>query len=76
MQKIVKNQEKFQILDGSAAATLPAGTYSLYISADGVNYTKKADVNGNDTLVIANAPEGLFCYIDGIAEGVEITVLL
>lgn len=73
----ITNQQKFQIIDGSAAVTLPAGTYSLYISADGVTYTKKEDnIAGNDTLVIANAPQGLYCYIDGIAQGDELTLLL
>lgn len=76
MRKNIKNLEKFQIIDGSAACTLPEGNYLLYISADGVNYTQKSEITGPDTMVIANAPEGLFCYIEGIAEGLEIPVLL
>ena len=77
MTKKITNQQSFQIIDGSAAITLPAGTYSLYISADGFNYTKKGDdIEGNDTIILSNAPQGLYCYIDGIAEGVELTVLL
>ena len=77
MIKKIKNQERFQIIDGSAAVTVPAGTYQLYISADGENYTTKGDpVNGPETIVIANAPEGLYCYIDGIAENTNVTLLL
>ena len=70
MKKEIKNQERFQIIDGSAAITVPAGTYQLYISADGENFTTKGDpINGPETIVLANAPQGLYCYIDGIAEG-------
>ena len=77
MKKEIKNQERFQILDGSAAVTLPAGTYQLYISADGENYTPKGDqVEGPETIVLANAPQGLYCYIDGIAEGQSVILLL
>lgn len=77
MKKEIKNQERFQIIDGSAAVTVPAGTYQLYISADGETYTQKGDpVDGPETIVLANAPEGLYCYIDGIAEGQSVTLLL
>lgn len=77
MKKEIKNQERFQILDGSAAITVPAGTYQLYISSDGENYTTKGDtVEGPETIVLANAPQGLYCYIDGIAEGTNVTLLL
>lgn len=77
MIKKVSNEEKFQIIDGSMAVTLPEGTYQLYISANGVNYTPKGDaITGPDTLVIANAPQGLLMYIEGIADGTEVTVLL
>ena len=77
MKKEIKNQERFQIIDGSAAVTVPAGTYQLYISADGENYTPKEDpIEGPETIVLANAPQGLYCYIDGIAEGQSVTLLL
>ena len=77
MKKEIKNQERFQIIDGSAAITVPAGTYQLYISADGENYTPKGDpVEGPETIVLANAPQGLYCYIDGIAENESILLLL
>lgn len=77
MKKEIKNQERFQIIDGSAAVTVPSGTYQLYISADGDNYTPKGDpVEGPETIVLANAPEGLYCYIDGISEGQSVTLLL
>ena len=77
MKKEIKNQERFQIIDGSAAVTLPAGTYQLYISADGDNYTPKGSpIEGPETIVLANAPQGLYCYIDGIAEGQSVTLLL
>lgn len=77
MKKKIKNQERFQIVDGSAAITVPAGTYQLYISADGDNYTPKGDqVEGPDTIILANAPQDLYCYIDGIAEGESVTLLL
>ena len=77
MKKEIKNQERFQIIDGSAAVTVPAGTYQLYISADGENYTPKGNqVDGPETIVLANAPQGLYCYIDGIAEGTNVTLLL
>ena len=77
MKKNIKNQERFQILDGSAAITVPAGTYQLYISADGENYTQKGEaIEGPDTIVLANAPQGLYCYIDGIAENTNVTLLL
>lgn len=77
MTKNIVNQQPFQIIDGSAAITVPEGTYQLYISADGINYTAKNDpITGPDTIVLANAPEGLYVYIDGIAEGTEVTVLL
>lgn len=77
MKKEIKNQERFQIIDGSAAVTVPSGTYQLYISADGDNYTPKGDpIDGPETIVLANAPEGLYCYIDGIAEGQSVTLLL
>ena len=77
MKKLIKNQERFQIIDGSAAVTVPAGTYQLYISADGENFTTKGDlVDGPETIVLANAPQGLYCYIDGIAEGTNVTLLL
>lgn len=77
MKKKIKNQEKFQILDGSAAITVAAGTYQLYISADGENYTPKGEaIEGPETIVLANAPQGLYCYIDGIAEGQSVTLLL
>ena len=77
MIKKIKNQERFQIIDGSAAVTVPSGTYSLYVSADGENYTPKGEaINGPETIVIANAPQGLYCYIDGIAENTNVTLLL
>ena len=77
MKKEIKNQERFQIIDGSAAITVPEGTYQLYISADGENYTQKGEaVEGPETIVLANAPQGLYCYIDGIAEGQSVTLLL
>ena len=77
MIKKIKNQEKFQIIDGSAAVTVPSGTYQLYISADGDNYTQKGEaIEGPDTIVLANAPQGLYCYIDGLAEGESVTLLL
>lgn len=77
MIKKIKNGQRFQIVDGTAAITLPTGTYQLYISADGENFTKKGeDINGDDTLVLSNAPVDLYCYINGIAEGTELTVLL
>ena len=77
MKKEIKNQERFQIIDGSAAVTVPAGTYQLYISADGENYTPKGDpIEGPETIVLANAPEELYCYIDGIAEGQSVILLL
>ena len=77
MKKEIKNHERFQIIDGSAAVTVPAGTYQLYISADGENYTPKGDpIEGPETIVLANAPEELYCYIDGIAEGQSVILLL
>ena len=77
MIKKIKNQERFQIIDGSAAVTVPSGTYSLFVSSDGETYTKKGDdISGPETIVIANAPEGLYCYIDGIAENTNVTLLL
>ena len=77
MKKEIKNQERFQIIDGSAAVTVPDGTYQLYISAGGENYTQKGEaINGPETIVLANAPQGLYCYIDGIAEGQSVTLLL
>ena len=77
MKKEIKNQERFQIIDGSAAVTVPTGTYQLYISADGENYTPKGDpIEGPETIVLANAPQGLYCYIDGIAEGQSVKLLL
>ena len=77
MKKEIKNQERFQIIDGSAAVTVLAGTYSLFVSSDGENYTQKGDpVDGPETIVIANAPQGLYCYIDGIAENTNVTLLL
>jgi hypothetical protein len=77
MTKNISNQEKFQIIDGTAAITVGNGTYQLYVSADGINYTSKGDaVTGPDTIILANAPKGLFCFIDGIPTGEEITVLL
>lgn len=41
MKKEIKNQERFQIIDGSAAVTVPAGTYTLFVSSDGETYTQK-----------------------------------
>lgn len=77
MIKKIKNQERFQIIDGSAAVTVPAGTYTLFVSSDGETYTQKGDqVEGPETIVLANAPEGLYCYIDGIAENTNVTLLL
>lgn len=77
MIKKITNQEKFQIIDGSAAVTVPSGTYQLYISADGENYTPKGEpVEGPETIVLANAPQGLYCYIDGLTEGESVTLLL
>ena len=77
MKKEIKNQERFQIIDGSAAVTVPAGTYTLFVSSDGETYTKKGDqVEGPETIVLANAPQGLYCYIDGIAEGQSVILLL
>ena len=77
MKKEIKNQERFQIIDGSAAVTVPSGTYTLFVSADGENYTPKGDpIEGPETIVLANAPQGLYCYIDGIAEGQSVTLLL
>lgn len=77
MRKKIKNQERFQIVDGSAAVTVPAGTYQLYISSDGENYTPKGEpVEGPETIVLANAPEELYCYIDGIADNTNVTLLL
>lgn len=77
MKKEIKNQERFQIIDGSAAVTVPAGTYTVFVSSDGETYTQKGDpVAGPETIVLANAPQGLYCYIDGIAEGQSVTLLL
>lgn len=77
MTKNITNKQPFQIIDGSAAFTLPEGTYTLYISANGVDYTQKGDaITGPETFVIANAPQGLYIYVDGIADGTTITVLL
>lgn len=77
MIKKITNQEKFQIIDGSAAVTVPSGTYSLFVSSDGETYTQKGDpVEGPDTIVLANAPQGLYCYIDGIPENTNVTLLL
>ena len=77
MKKEIKNQERFQIIDGSAAVTVPAGTYTLFVSSDGETYTQKGEaIEGPETIVLANAPQGLYCYIDGIAEGQSVTLLL
>ena len=77
MKKEIKTQERFQISDGSAAVTVPAGTYTLFVSSDGETYTPKGDpIDGPETIVLANAPQGLYCYIDGIAEGQSVTLLL
>ena len=77
MIKKIKNQERFQIIDGSAAVTVPSGTYTLYVSSDGETYTQKGDaISGPETIVLANAPQGLYCYIDGIAENTSVTLLL
>ena len=77
MIKKIKNQEKFQIIDGSAAVTVPSGTYSLFVSSDGENYTQKGEaIEGPETIVLANAPQGLYCYIDGIADNTYVTLLL
>lgn len=77
MRKKIKNQERFQIVDGSAAVTVPAGTYQLYISADGENYTPKGEpIEGPETIILANAPQELYCYIEGIAENQTIVLLL
>lgn len=77
MLKRVSNQERFQIIDGSMAVTLPEGEYQLYVSANGIEYTAKGDkITGPDTFIVANAPKGLLCFFDGIAEDEEVTVLL
>ena len=77
MLKRVSNQERFQIIDGSMAVTLPEGEYQLYVSADGINYTSKGDkITGPDTFIVANAPKGLLCFLEGIADGKAVTVLL
>ena len=47
-----------------------------FISVQTVSILPKKgdDIEGNDTIILSNAPQGLYCYIDGIAEGVELTV--
>ncbi len=77
MKKVIKKDEKFQIVDGTLACTVPTGTYQLMVSSDGITYTPKGEpITGPDTIIVSNAPQDLFVYIDGIAEGDELMLLL
>lgn len=73
MKKRIVNLEKFQCIKDNWAVTLPSGTYTLYMSADGANYTAyENQINGNDTLVVAGCTPGMYFYIDGLTSEVEV----
>ncbi len=78
MYKDIINRDIFQIIDGSAAVTVnDATTVQLYTSADGINFTPKGEpVTTPETIVISNAPQGLYCYFDGLIDGTHYKLLL
>lgn len=78
MYKNIINRDIFQIIDGSASLTVSdSTTVQLYVSADGVTYTPKGDaITTPETIVISNAPQGLYCYFDGLTDGQIYKLLL
>lgn len=73
MLKRIENGEKFQALGTSFAVTLPQGSYTLYQSADGSIYTPYGEmIAGNDTLVVNGVKSGMYFYIDGLTESVNV----
>ena len=61
MKKEIKNQERFQIIDGSAAVTVPAGTYTLFVSSDGEIYSQKCfPIFCFLIIVLGNARQGVY----------------
>lgn len=78
MYKNIINRDIFQIIDGSAALTVSdEATVQLYTSADGVTFTPKGEpISTPETIVLSNAPQGLYCYFDGLTEGTYYKLLL
>lgn len=73
MLKKIENKERFQSMGTSFAITLPSGTYTLYQSADGeVYYPYGTEITGEDTLVVNGIKSGMFFYIEGLTEPVNV----
>ena len=73
MKKTIGNEQKFQCVNDNWAVTLPSGNYQLYLSADGITYSKyKDDITGDDTLVVTGCVPEMYFYISGLTGEVEV----
>lgn len=63
MEKIIKGEEKFQVLATEFVLGPSNQEYYLYYSADGINYTKWEDkVPAKETLIVNQAVCGMWYY--------------
>ena len=80
MKKIIKNNQPFQCLKNTFSAQLPAGTYQLSYSIDGVTYYQyvnaegSADINGDDLLIVNGFTPSTYFKISGIADTITVLV--
>lgn len=71
----VKNNQVFQAVNTEFSFYVPSGEYTLYMSADGVNYTPYEEtIQGEDTIVVGGVVPSMYFYIDGLTSDIKVNI--
>lgn len=71
----VNNKQVFQAVNNEFSFYVPTGEYTLYMSADGINYTPYEEtIQGEDTVVVSGVVPSMYFYIDGLTSGIKVNI--
>lgn len=71
----IKNNQVFQAVNTEFSFYVPSGEYTLYMSADGVNYTAWDEtIIGEDTIVVSGVVPSMYFYIDGLTSDIKVNI--
>lgn len=71
----VNNKQVFQAINTEFSFYVPTGEYTLYMSADGINYTAYHEtIQGEDTVVVSGVVPSMYFYIDGLSSDIKVNI--
>lgn len=71
----INNNQVFQAVNNEFSFYVPSGEYTLYMSADGINYTAwNETIQGDNTVVVGGVVPSMYFYIDGLTAPVMVNI--